>query len=293
MPTSRRLAAACLLTGLLACTPSTAPPQPDSPRAATPEPPPPPAQPPEAATPAVDEVDLDCEQSIAQYLKRRTALNHCERDEDCSEIWPGLCPHDPYYIHRDADIEPVWALARSIEERCEIPECEPPIELGPATCRQGRCERGRAPAPQSEHESCWDYEETYLESPGAHGGQAATAIQGITPHLVIVPEVAGPLQIDIDWPPGCTDCTLLVSEHQSGVANLLDTTPKSRTPTERNGDPIERHRIELRVTPSPYHLIPKASKPVDYFLRTRLLDASGKPAKATRHGTAWIRMCEG
>lgn len=234
----------------------------------------------------------DCEAAIAEYLSRRKALDHCERDFDCAEIWPGLCPHGPYYIHREAEIAPVWSLARRIEKHCEIPECEPPMALGIARCERGHCVSGRPPAKKGD-ESCWDFREIHLEAKGSEQARTEPAIRGITPHLVIAPKSAGRLRLQVEWPRACTDCTLLVSEHNSGMARLLDTTPKSTTDTMRNGKPMRRETIELQVTPGPYHMVAKSAVAADVFVSTELVDESGAPGQVTRHGESWMRMCEG
>jgi hypothetical protein len=41
-----------------------------------------------------------CAQQITDYLSARAELSRCTSDSDCAEMWPGLCPHGPYYIHR-------------------------------------------------------------------------------------------------------------------------------------------------------------------------------------------------
>src|SRR5690606_15803636 len=109
---------------LCACTPST--PEPGDPSTPVPAPP----------TKTKSKTDPEpapangCAEQIARYLADRQQLSRCETDSDCAEMWPGLCPHGPYYIDREADIEGVLALEREIIANCEIPECEPPIELG-------------------------------------------------------------------------------------------------------------------------------------------------------------------
>src|SRR5690606_41557879 len=137
----------------------------------------------------------DCDAAVDGYLARRKALDHCERDSDCAEIWPGLCPHGPYYIHREAEVEAVWAIERRIEEHCEVPKCEPPMKLGIAHCDAGRCRPGREPPPTDEKESCWDYRETHLEAGGTAQAQTTSAIRGVTPQLVIAPAHAGRLRL--------------------------------------------------------------------------------------------------
>lgn len=232
-----------------------------------------------------------CEARIAEYLSERAAASHCERDSDCAEMWPGLCPHGPYYIHREADIAPVIAAERAIESGCEIPECEPPMELGIAHCEAGKCAPGRATANVGARKSCWDFRETYLEANGTASAQTEPVVRSTTGHLVIVPATAGTLVLEIDWPTACTDCRIAISEHNSGMAH-----PKTPTGTssaaERNGEPVRRERVELPVTPGPYHMIGQATVAVPFTIRADLRDAGGAPGKVTRHGVGWQAMCE-
>ncbi|HLT40589.1 MAG TPA: hypothetical protein VK034_30135, partial [Enhygromyxa sp.] len=171
---------------LCACTPST--PEPGDPSTPVPAPP----------TKTKSKTDPEpapangCAEQIARYLADRQQLSRCETDSDCAEMWPGLCPHGPYYIDREADIEGVLALEREIIANCEIPECEPPIELGIGHCEQGTCAPGRAPASKGD-ESCWDYRETWLEADGAASATTSSTIRGITPHVAIAPAAAGTL----------------------------------------------------------------------------------------------------
>lgn len=283
---------------LVACTPSS--PDPGQPAQSV-EPPPKPDDPePVQPTPVVP--SGSCEQQIADYLAKRAELSHCESDSDCAEMWPALCPHGPYYIHRDADAAAIIDLERAIMKGCEIPECEPPIELGIAHCEAGKCAPGRAAPPESAHESCWDYRETWLEAEGSESATTSSTIQGITPHIAISPAAAGVLVLEIDWPADCSDCRLSISEHNSGMSQLV--VPKStRTQAQRNGVPVVRERLELPVTPGPYHMIGMAGAeanclgggcpPSNYIIRADLRDAAGELGRVTRHGVGWQRMCEG
>lgn len=280
-----------LLAGLLvaACTPST--PEPEKPSTVA-QAKPAPAEPPQEAAgdPAPP---ATCEQLIAKYLADRKLLGHCEADSDCAEMWPGLCPHGPYYINRDADITGVLALEQQIMASCEMPECEPPMELGIGHCDAGVCAPGRPPAGTDKgEESCWDYRETWLEADGRASATTSRHLQGITPHLAIAPAHAGTLVLELDWPADCADCRLLISEHNSGMSQLI-TPVAARTQAERNGAPIVRERLEFPVTPGPYHLVALAEKDADYFVRASLVDSDGKPGRVTRHGVGWQHMCEG
>jgi hypothetical protein len=244
-----------------------------------------------------------CEQQIAEYLAEREQLNRCEEDSDCSELWPGLCPHGPHYIHRDSDIEAVVTLEREIMASCTIPDCEPPIELGIAQCQEGACVPGRKPEPDRKqrrelrrngimHMSCWDYRETWLEADGGATTTTSSMQQGITPLLGIAPASAGVLTLELDWPASCADCRLLISEHNSGMAQLITPTAV-RTEATRKGAPVVRERLELPITPGPYWMLGMASTDTDFTIRAELRDSEGKPGRVTRHGVGWQHMCEG
>lgn len=285
---ARSMRRTILFVGLLvvACTPSTTEPaQPSVVAEAKPAP----ADP----VPKVAQDAAPCEQLTAKYLADRKRLGHCNADSDCAEMWPGLCPHGPYYINRDADITGVLALEEEILTRCEVPECEPPMELGIGRCDAGVCVPGRLSARDDKGgDSCWDYRETWLEADGSASATTSRHLQGITPHIAIAPAHAGTLVLELDWPADCADCRLLISEHNSGMAQLLTPTA-TRTQAQRNGSPIVRERLEFPVTPGPYHLVALAEKDADYFIRASLVDSDGKPGRVTRHGVGWQHMCEG
>jgi hypothetical protein len=265
---------------LVACTPSS-PPERAQPSESI--------EPPHVPEPPVGDA---CGQQIADYLSAREKLSHCEADSDCAEMWPGLCPHGPYYIHRDADVGAVFDLERAIMATCKIPDCEPPMELGIAHCEQGKCATGRTAPVSRADESCWDYRETWLEADGAATATTVRAIQGITPHVAIAPADAGTLVLEIDWPAGCADCRLSISEHNSGMSRLI-AAKSTRTQAERNGVAVVRERLELPVTPGPYHMVGMAGTDADYLIRADLRDAAGERGRVTRHGVGWQRMCEG
>jgi hypothetical protein len=244
--------------------------------------------PPPSDTALPSPAGVDCEGMLADYLAARAALSTCAQDSDCAEMWPGLCPHGPYYIDRAADVAPVIAREVAIMKTCSTPECEPPMELGIARCDAGKCVRGRS-APTSK--SCWDFRETNLEANGATDAETVAKITGTTPHLVISPAAAGTLALEIDWPPSCTDCKLQISEHNSGMARPVSPAGTS-SDVERHGAPIRRQRIELAVKPGPYHMIATSAAPVRYVVRAQLKTESGEIGKVTRHGVGWQRMCE-
>lgn len=108
----------------------------------------------------------DCDALVAEYLSVRAELNHCQGHSVCAEIWPGLCPHGPYYIHFESDLSELNDLLNRIDAVCILPECEAPEQLGMAACFQGRCVPGRPPAiiEDPDEESCWDFPITYVEN---------------------------------------------------------------------------------------------------------------------------------
>ena len=207
-------------------------------------------------------------------------------------MWPGLCPHGPYYIDRDADVYPIFELERAIMAGCETPDCEPPMELGIARCAKGYCFKGRTEPTSTGTESCWDYRETWLEADGAADGKTAKTLQGITPHVAIAPAANGVLVLEVDWPVDCADCQLMISEHNSGMSRLIESKP-ARTQAERNGQPVARDRWEFPVTPGPYHMVALAGADANYLIRADLRVDGGERGKVTRHGVGWQRMCEG
>lgn len=274
-----------IIAGVCACGAGSCTPQPtaEKPSSATP------AKPLEAAaTKAPVRGSGQCEAVTKEYRVARDALNQCKRDNDCAESWPGLCPEGPFYIERDSNLAQLRALGTKVAAACGEPDCEQPPRLGIAHCEANRCQPGRADPPKSDAEDCWDYRETHLEPKAWTSAETATAIQGITPHLVISPAQAGTLRMTIDWPEACADCKLLVSEHNSGMARLVESTVTSTETIKRGAETIRREHLEFAVTPGPYHLIGKAAAVVDYRLETDL-----QPPSVTRHGTAWARLCEG
>ncbi|MFO0633577.1 MAG: hypothetical protein U0168_12065 [Nannocystaceae bacterium] len=284
MAWARTVLVAGALTGCTSSAPAPSSPAPAaSPpaRARADAPPVKPPGPSEAAPPT------PCPERIAGYLAARAELGTCTRDSDCAQLWPGLCPHGPYYVHREREIAAVVAMERAIERACTVPECEPPMELEMARCDAGRCVPGRAPPPSS----CWDFRETNLEAVGAAQAQTATRIAGTTPQLVIAPTQAGTLVLELDWPARCSDCSLRISEHNSGMAHLV-TPARSESAVQRNGEAVRRERLELPVTPGPYHMIAVADAVVPYTVRATLTTATGTAATVARHGVDWQRMCE-
>lgn len=261
--------------------------------ASTPEP----AQPSKPPIPVAPLSD-SCEQPMATYLAERSKLNYCEEDDDCAEL-PGCCPHGPYYIHREADIEPVLALERELLASCAFPECEVP-ELGIAHCEQGTCVPGRKPALDRRerrrlrrvgivHMDCWDYRETWLEADDEVTTSTSSMIQGITPMLAIAPASEGVLTLEVDWPASCSDCRLWATEQARGMAEHEGV----RSETERDGQPVVRERFELPVRRDEYRFMGMSATATDFTIRVELRDREGQPGRVTRHGVGWQRMCEG
>jgi hypothetical protein len=252
-----------------------------SPRSTTPDPRAPDPE------PGPDAQALDAEQCralIDEYLAARVRLNACRSDNDCAEIWPGLCPHGPYFIDREADPAPVWALARRIEAGCNTPECEPPRALRPGRCEEGVCVEGRTSPRSGELESCWDYELTYLESDGRARATAFERQTGPTPRFATGVRSKGAMSVTVEWG-SCDGCELVISEHNSGMADLVE---GQRT---RSGT---KETIELPVTPGPYFLLGRSqSGDQDFSLSLRVVDEAGALQQATLHGVAWQRVCEG
>ena len=238
-----------------------------------------PPTPPTPPTPSADQ----CESKIAEYLERRSALDGCERDSDCAEMWAGLCPHGPYFINRASDPSAVLTLSREIQAGCQIPECEPPAHLDPGRCEAGRCVEGRQPPKSDEFSSCWDFRITYLEAEGRVDARSVEHQRGVTPRLATGVTSIGSIVLEVDWK-GCLDCELRISEHNSGMARLVDGT-RTRSETKET--------IEFPVTPGPYFFLARSpTGDHGYSLSLHMLDSSGAPGKANLHGVAWQRMCE-
>jgi hypothetical protein len=226
-----------------------------------------------------------CGALIKKYLSERKKLNQCERDIDCAEHWPGLCPHGAFYAHRESDMSAVRAVSTQIHKTCVLPECEPPEQLGIAHCQNKVCVRGRSKPVETDLESCWDYEETYLEGKGRRSATTTKHQQGITPRMVLGVPGNGTVTLKVSWPASCAGCRLEVSEHNSGMAGLV-----KGTRTKVGG--VET--IVLPVTQGPYYLMGFSESGGErYWLEVELLDVANKPAGSTLHGVAWRRLCEG
>jgi hypothetical protein len=172
------------------------------------------------------------------------------------------------------------------------PEPGQPVAPGRESPELDRRERRALRRHGIMHMSCWDYRITWLEADGSAAETAWSTLIGTTPHVAIAPAEAGTLVLEVDWPAKCEECRLLISEHNSGMAQLITPT-STRTEAERNGAPIVRERLEFAVTPGDYHMVGQASTDTDYTMRAELRDGDGKPGRVTRHGVVWQRECEG
>lgn len=245
--------------------------------------------------------DATCEQREAHYLDLRAKENRCERDGDCAEIYPGLCPHGPYFMHVAGDHASIDAAARAVAEGCEMSECEMPMPLGISRCEAGRCVKGRTPGKDGPMKSCWDTQVTYMRTERPYLGSSSEHLQGITPlHAVGVP-AAGTLRISARL--GCTDCALKVSEHNTGMSNLIKGkpfTPAPRDPAKIR--PVTSRappamatvlHLEFPVTPGPYFIATIGGAPADVQYEVSLSDGSGAAMEPDRQGRVHLRICEG
>ncbi|NVB39525.1 hypothetical protein G6O69_16910 [Pseudenhygromyxa sp. WMMC2535] len=224
----------------------------------------------------------DCDQAIRDYLALRERANRCRSDDDCAEIWPGLCPHGPYYIDRRGQGDVLVSREWGIRNQCEIPSCEPPAELGPAHCEARRCVAGREPEP-----GCSDVFVRYLEPNEIHRLVAESPD----------PDTAGPdekrfglavasrghVEIEIDWR-RCPGCSLNLSRHRP-VDGLQVPSRRIR----KNG--IEK--IEFAASRALYffELKPGPRPGGSIELRATIRDEKDEPVGVSAHGRAYLRHC--
>jgi hypothetical protein len=148
----------------------------------------------------------------------------------------------------------------------------------------GRCVAGREPPREGPLESCWDTEETYLADGGRVQGITQEHLRGVTPLVVYGAAAPGTLRITVEWSPYCDDCRLEISEHNSGMASLVEGTRRREGPVEE---------IALPATPGPYYLVGRRAGPsVPFLVVATLVRADGLPAASTLHGVSWQRRCE-
>lgn len=282
----------CLLAALLvaACAGASDPPPSPTQDAVLPAPPP--------GEPAPAEPTDACGRARGHYFELRAKGNHCTRDDDCAEIYPGICSDGPYYVHVTADHAALDDAAAALVDACEIPACEMPIPLNIAHCEAGRCEPGRT-APPGGSKSCWNTKITYMESDRPYLGSSYEHLQGITPlHAVSVP-AAGTLRISARI--GCADCELMVSEHNTGMARLVKGTPFNPEPEDptkigpmpsRSPPPLAKTlHLEVPVTPGPYFFAAIGGAG-ETQLEVSLRDAGGRVMTPDRRGEIHLRICE-
>jgi hypothetical protein len=96
----------------------------------------------------------------------------------------------------------------------------------------------------------------------------------------------GTLTLEVDWAPGCTDCTLQISEHNSGMSRLVE---GERTRTGR------KSKITLPVTKGLYYFLGRSpqARSLPFLLLPRFESEAGVAPASTRHGVNWQRLCEG
>ncbi len=269
-----RLSPLLLVLFLAACGPTTAPtetPTPTVTAAPTPEAPP-----------------ADCSALVADYLAAREALNHCERDEDCAQFWPGVCPQGAWYGHVQGDHASVSAATEALTSSCVLPECEPPRRLGMARCQDGRCIEGRTPPRPDGFGDCWDTRITWTRI-GRNDGDSYPHLQGITPLFGVGVPAPGSLRVSADV--ACTDCAIHLSERNPGMGSPVEGlafTPASRQPSAL-GRWIHR---EFPVATEPHYLAVIGGEQASMRVWIELLDEQGRPMEPDRRGVTHQRTCE-
>ena len=222
--------------------------------------------------------------SSTAYKKAREALNYCKQEDDCTQVWPGACPHGPYFINAKADVSQVFAMERKLQASSNI-HCEPPIQLQPAGCQNGKCVAGARSSVKTKNkmQSCWDTPIAYIANDGGANGQLYNNSRTSSNLLIYQVPAAGKLQLKVTWPRNCTDCELQISEHNSGMASLIQ---GKRT---RQGH-IES--IELSVAPGPYYFRGMSASSETFLLQAQHRDNTGASPMAGAHGEGILRFCE-
>lgn len=240
----------------------------------------------------------ECKLAIADYLRLREGHNHCVKDEDCAEIYPGPCPQGPHYMHVADDHAALDAAVTEMNRACETAVCEMPRRLPIARCEAGRCERGRRASERGPHTSCWDTQITYMQAGHPYIASSYEHLQGITPlHAVGVP-AEGTLRVSTRA--DCSTCALMVSEHNTGMASLIKGRPFTPVPD----DPMEIKPVTSRSPPAgPAQHLEYTVKPGPYFMaiiggtgqvqyEVELLDSGGAPMVPNLRGRVYTRICE-
>lgn len=229
----------------------------------------------------------ECAQWRQQYAAGREGLNvGCKTDNDCTQLWPGLCPLQPAYINARSAYAPVFELGKRIATQCAMPKCAKPRRLPLGRCKAGVCAEKRVSplAPRKRFGSCWDMPIRYLEAGVAVLGHTSEHQTGVTPVLAIGVPATGTLSLEVDWTGHCEACRLRISEHNSGMSRLVEGT---RT---RTGD---LERISLPVREGRYYIGALNPKKTEYFkVVAQLKDAAAKPLSTSFHGRGALRICE-
>jgi hypothetical protein len=253
----------------------------------------------EAPTPAEASAQ-ECRALVRDYLDARDAANSCARDEDCAEIFPGLCPNGPYYVQVDGDRAPIDAAATALSTRCVLPECEMPRPLGIARCDDGTCVEGRTPPMDNGLTSCWDTEITWLQPGRARVGDSYPYLQGITRLFGV--GVPGPGLLRVTAELGCDGCALQVSETNPSMGSPLagrpftpaPTEPDAVTPSTGRAPPAmgEVVQLEYDVVAAPHYLAALGGERAGMRIEIELLDPKGQPMAVDRRGETHLRICE-
>ena len=109
-------------------------------------------------------------------------------------------------------------------------------------------------------------------------------VRGITPVFVVGLPVDGAMRVDIEWAKSCKKCRALISEHNSGMANLVAGKRSTKGQLET---------IELPAKAGLYFMIALSESGGEAMrIKVNLTTGDSKPVHATRHGIGWQRMCE-
>ena len=236
---------------------------------------------------------LDCAAEIDAHPSWRQDENRCAEDRDCAEIGPGLCPHGPYYVGRDRDLDELFAQERRIARNCKLPSCEPPKELGIARCDRGTCVAGRPPPVALAGKTCKTVRETHLEPIDGHDGTTVSGVAIGTPRIVVAPIGSSTVRVSVAWPAECGDCQLLWWRGAEAERKVLPAEANRTEDVTENGRKLRRSHYELRASVlNPLAMVPVSPKPVPYRLRAEVLDSTDHPGAVSRHGTSWDTECE-
>lgn len=228
----------------------------------------------------------ECATWEREFQEEKRKINRCTRDSDCTEVGPFRCPEGYVYIDRARDPSRLGQLDRQIEASCAVRDCEELSPKGIAQCHEGVCVPGREPPVETPMMSCWDTRYTWLENGQRVSTHTEHQLRGVTPILGMGLPENGTLTLEVDWAPGCTDCTLQISEHNSGMSRLVE---GERTRTGR------KSKITLPVTKGLYYFLGRSpqARSLPFLLLPRFESEAGVAPASTRHGVNWQRLCEG